>query len=81
MEKKMTNVIKLNPNIEKFKIEITFDSGVMEVISVKYPRVFKKLNGLTKADLIADLQDMLEKTKQTSLNDYFEEVKNGEKND
>jgi hypothetical protein len=79
MEKKMTNVIKLNPNIEKFKIEITFDSGFMEVISLKYPRVFKKINGLSKAYLIADLQDMLEQTKQTSLNEYFEEVKNGEK--
>jgi hypothetical protein len=34
---------------------------------------------LSKADLIADLQDMLEQTKQTSLKEYFEEVKNGEK--
>jgi len=71
----MSNVIKLNPYIEKFKIEVTFDSGVMEVMNIKYPRLFNKLNGLSKADLIADLQAMLEDKKQISLDDYFEAIK------
>ena len=76
----MNNVIQLNKYRRSFNIKVVYDADVMEVVELKYPRKFTKLNSLAKADILKDVSDKTDVDREKHFSAYTQSLLLGQKN-
>lgn len=75
----MTNVIQLNKYRDSFTIKVVYDSDGMEVVELKYPKKFKNLNSLAKADILKDVSYLTDIDRDKHFNNYTQSITNEKK--
>jgi hypothetical protein len=75
----MTNVIQLNKYRDSFTIEVVYDSDGMEVVELKYPKKFKNLNSLAKADILKDISYLTDVDREQQFDKYTQSITNEKK--
>ena len=75
----MTNVIQLNKYRDSFSIEVVYDSDGMEVVELKYPKKFKNLNSLAKADILKDISYLTDVDREQQFDNYTQSITNEKK--
>ena len=66
----MNNVIQLNKYRRGFSIKVVYDADGMEVVELKYPRNFTKLNSLAKADILKDVSYLTDVDREKHFDNY-----------
>ena len=75
----MTNVIQLNKYRDSFTIEVVYDYDGMEVVELKYPKKFKNLNSLAKADILKDISYLTDVDREQQFDKYTQSITNEKK--
>ena len=75
----MNNVIKLNKYRDSFSIEVVYDSDGMEVVELKYPKKFKNLNSLAKADILKYISYLTDVDREQQFDNYTKSITNEKK--
>jgi|TARA_B100001250_G_C19718430_1_gene752651 hypothetical protein len=75
----MTNVIQLNKYRDSFTIKVVYDSDGMEVVELKYPKKFKNLNSLAKADILKDISYLTDVDREQQFDNYTQSITNEKK--
>jgi len=70
----MTNVIQLNKYRDSFTIKVVYDSDGMEVVELKYPKKFKNLNSLAKADILKDISYLTDVDREQQFDNYTQSI-------
>ena len=75
----MNNVIQLNKYRDSFTIKVVYDSDGMEVVELKYPKKFKNLNSLAKADILKDISYLTDVDREQQFDNYTQSITNEKK--
>ena len=75
----MNNVIKLNKYRDSFTIKVVYDSDGIEVVELKYPKKFKNLNSLAKADILKDISYLTDVDREQQFDNYTQSITNEKK--